>query len=481
MNLHELHDKFAPNTSKILLEFSPGKMESLKTHFHNKNPSTTPDAIEYAVNRYSELLNANDPTGRPVIPDRDGLRDIDMLIAKNGGNGWQELLEIVLDNTLPTRLPESITKIPGGVSLIIDQGGIKVYRTETHAKCIAIRDVIFEIPAFKAVYDDLYDVQKTHHGRHPFGWCVTFPTTQYNTYRTEEGSRSFYFVLDLNRPVTDRWCISVIQPRERYPDNPYITDMKNSNDTPSNNPTTWDFIYGLYPILLNYPKLPYDVMHHTEKANAQLIDVNYVSLPNEKTKKDPYVYRWYMSNRKKAIPIDRFLTLGREYQDFYISSRAYGMYQGNPNNRPDWRNGPLFLKPNSIGDLTLSESIGQLRAANKLGLIRNIVAQYSQNINDYTLEIDSDGLPIVTAQGQLVIVNDPIIIERLPTSRKYIYGKLIKSGRDKFTPFIYHIIKPDIKVSIEPDILTDPADKAVYDEVVKVLQALVLFYLNKLI
>jgi len=481
MNLNELCDKFAPDTSKILLEFSPGKTESLIAHFLAKNPSVTRDTIAYVVNKYSELLNVNDNTGQPVISNTDGLRDIDKLIAKNGGNGWSALLELIYDNAFPTDLPESITKIPGGVSLIIDEGGIKVYRAETHNRCMAIRQVIFEIPAFKAVYDNLLPSQRTSQGKHPFGWCVTFPETHYYSYRREGSgdTRSFYFIIDSNRPVTDPWCISVVQPRSMYPDRPFITDMKNSSTPPSNGITTWDFIYDLYPILRNHPQLPYDEMHPAERSNEALIGKNYIYLPSEKIKKDPYIYRWYMANPNLPLPIDRFLTLSKPYRDSYIKSRAYTAYTGNPNSDSNYNGGRLFTTPSGNRVLSLREVISQLQAKNQQGLIRNIVALYSHNINNYTLEIDSDGLPIVTAIGELAVVNEPIIIERLPTSRKYIYGKLIKSGTDGFTPLIYHILKSNIKVPIDPDTLTDPADKAIYDEMFTVLQVLVLYYLNK--
>lgn len=487
MNLTELYNKYTPDKSEILLEFSPAKTESLVNHFSSKHPEIAPQAIKYIVDRYSTLLTTNDRAGLPVLSGTSGERDIDAIITKDGGDGWSVVFELVSDNTIPTDLPESITQIPSDPVLIIDEGGIKVYRADTYSACEAIRSVIFGLPTFKAVYDALPGAQKNSPGTHPFGWCVTLRAANYSSYRS---TRSFYFVIDTNRPVTDRWCISVIQPIQWVAD-PYITDMKNSNDTPSNGPTTWDFIYNLYPVLrAHQQQFSYNLIHPAEQAQLAFVGVQYYALNQQRAlKSDSYLYRWYTANPNKSLPIQRFLTLGRDYQDNYIASRSPEMFTADPNDRGTGYHHSIFHDDTPTARygrgtmLSLSEVFKLLLDAGKMGAVKRIAALYSQQINEYTLDLDGEGLPILLPPNDKVaVITKPIIIERLPVLRKYIYGEL-QSDR---TPMVYikgnNVGDPqhsNIKRSITAEDLVNPADKKIYDELVKVLHTLKLFYQNK--
>ena len=479
MNLTELCNKYTPGKSEILLEFSPAKTESLVNHFLSKHPEITPEAIKFIVDRYSTLLTTNDRTGQPVLLAANGERDIDGIIAKDNGDGWSVVFELVSDNTIPTGMPESITQIPGNPALIIDEGGIKVYRTDTYSQCAAIRSVIFGLPAFKAVYDALPNEEKNAPGRHPFGWCVTHKTSHYYNYRAV---RSFYFVLDTNRPVTDRWCISVVQPIKNS-NSPMITDMRNSDDDPSNGHTTWNFIYNLYPVLrAHQQQFSYNSIHPAEQAQFAFRGLAYYSLDEERAKRsDSYLYRWYTVNPDRGLPLNRFLTLGREYQDNYLASRLPRMFITDPNNKTNYGEALFMDSVNQLRPLSFSEIFKQLLDAGKVGVVKRIVALYSQQINVHTLDIDAEGLPILLNNAVSVIA-EPIIIERLPGSRKYIYGKLLNDR----TPMIY--IRGDdvgdprhknIKRSVTAEDLVNPDDKKIYDELVYVLHALRLFYKNK--
>lgn len=483
MNLTELYDRYTPDKSEILLEFSPAKTESLVIHFFSKHPEVTPEAIKFIVNRYSTLLTINDRAGQPVLSAASGQRDIDAIITKDGGDGWPVVFELVSDNTIPTDLPTSITQIPDEPVLIVDEGGVKVYRADTHNRCKAIRSVIFSVPVFKSVYEALPDAQKNAAGVHPFGWCVTHDTANYGYYRP---TRSFYFVIDSNRPVTDRWCISVIQPIQ-YSNIPSITDMTNSSSVPSNGYTTWDFIYDLYPVLRAHrQQFQFDPVHPAEKSQMEFRNIEYRDLDRSRAaKSDSYLYRWYTANTGKALPISRFLTLGREYQDKYIESRLPKMFVGDPNGL-GYSRSSLFFETGGHAYISLNEAFKQLLAAGKSGIVKRIAARYSQQINEHVLELNSEGLPILTPGGEVAVIKEPVIIERLPVSRKYIYGKLTSRGAGELTPMVYtfgdnvgDVRHNAIKRSITAEDLTNPADKAVHDELVKILYTLQLFYQNK--
>lgn len=128
---------------------------------------------------------------------------------------------------------------------IYDKNGLEIYKGDDVNKCIS--------------YSPRLDS-----GKKKYGWCVTTPgNTNYDFYRFEERSPTFYFVFDRNKPsepdhspFTDKWHAFVVQVNKNpKQDETYrITSANNDADTKASKweniqkivpPDTWERIKGL--------------------------------------------------------------------------------------------------------------------------------------------------------------------------------------------------------------------------------------------
>jgi len=128
---------------------------------------------------------------------------------------------------------------------VYDKDGIEVYKGDDVNKCISYSQ----------------KVEKT--GRKKYGWCVSqVGNTNYDYYRFEDRSPTFYFVFDRNKssepehsPFQDKWHAFVVQVNKNNQDESYrVTSANNDSDTKAKSwediskivpPETWSKIKGL--------------------------------------------------------------------------------------------------------------------------------------------------------------------------------------------------------------------------------------------
>jgi len=145
-------------------------------------------------------------------------------------------------NTAPT--PEKIEASRklwyGTDELILDKDGLRVYNILDQQTSIR----------FGYYYHKLYKIaigepNKSDKDIQP--WCVTWrpDMNKSNMWGTYRNNRSFYFLIDDNKPSTDQYHISTIQRDTSVASGFRITSMLNNGD----NVKTWEEIVQIYPQL----------------------------------------------------------------------------------------------------------------------------------------------------------------------------------------------------------------------------------------
>lgn len=118
---------------------------------------------------------------------------------------------------------------------VYSKDGIEIYKGDDINKCISYSP----------------KVEKT--GRKKYGWCVSqVGNTNYDFYRFEERSPTFYFVFDRNKssepehsPFEDKWHAFVVQVNKNNQNESYrITSAANDADTKAN---SWEEISKIVP------------------------------------------------------------------------------------------------------------------------------------------------------------------------------------------------------------------------------------------
>ena len=435
MKLNQLYSKYIKSSESLLLEFSPGKTESLVNHFYAKHPEFSIPAIKFIINKYAELLNAKKPNGTYILSQDKGQRDIDAIIAKDG-DGWNTIFELVTDNVPDEKLPKEITLLPEEPTLVIDANGIKVWEASTKKKCDAIRGIIANNPKLAA--DMAQGV-----GRNRYGWCVTFSNrTEYYGYRVGRPqpdpvappARSFYFIYDDNRPVEDVYHMGVIQPYVtphitgyRSPTTLMLTNALNGGDIEMD----VEELLRIYPTLRDHlDKLQYVPEHPREAVIRTFIDKSYEELdPIKREESEPYVQRWFSVNTKKRMPFDKFLKLSQNYQNSFLSTRDPEVYflSRRGQRQTIESSSPFYYSENTPNHyngevMPLRSVIQELLKNNKVNLARNIARVYNRLPNTVLIKVDADNTPILTG-GLVAFTTDPkLILEKLPDAKITIYA-----------------------------------------------------------
>ena len=118
---------------------------------------------------------------------------------------------------------------------VYSKDGIEIYKGDDVNKCISYSPKI----------------EKT--GRKKYGWCVSqVGNTNYDYYRFEDRSPTFYFVFDRNKPSTpehfpfdDKWHAFVVQVNKNNQNESYrVTSAANDSDTRAN---SWEEISKIVP------------------------------------------------------------------------------------------------------------------------------------------------------------------------------------------------------------------------------------------
>ena len=118
---------------------------------------------------------------------------------------------------------------------VYDKDGIEIYKGDDINKCIS------------------YSPKLDTTGRKKYGWCVSqVGNTNYDYYRFEERSPTFYFVFDRNKPSTpehsrfdDKWHAFVVQVNKVQNEESYrITSADNDSDTKAK---SWEDIQKIVP------------------------------------------------------------------------------------------------------------------------------------------------------------------------------------------------------------------------------------------
>ena len=465
MKLHDLYSKYIKSSESLLLEFSPAKTESLVTHFKQKHPDYSDEVVKFVVKRFSELLNSKKPDGTDLLRADRNQRDIDAIIAADNDDGWGVIYDIVYNFTKPSKLPEELTKIPGIPELIIDSNGIKVWKANTKTKCEAIRQLIQTTPGLRESFASLTPNEQNMPGAHRYGWCVTFAgNPHYFGYREGQHGhphRTFYFVYDENRPVTDLYHMSVVQPfltpfvanNISYP--MLVTNVVNGGDLTM----TFAQLEAIYPSLANHRDLIKYIPTHTAEAQEQLLmNKRYEDLdPVKRVESETYLYRWYALNPTRPIPIERFLQLSQDYQNSFIRSRSLSLFYSYNVYSP-------FTSGNRYTNLPLFTALSQIIRAGKTGIARNITGLYNSLPNARIIQVDSNNNPILDFEGAVNIIATPVIVEKLPTSKKVVYA-----SENSIYTYEKNAEGAYTKVAVNKDTL-QAADKKFVEEIEAVLR-----------
>jgi hypothetical protein len=170
---------------------------------------------------------------------------------------------------------------------IYSENGIEIYKGDDINKCISYNPI-----------------EKTK--KRKYGWCVTQPgNTNYDFYRFEERSPTFYFVFDRNKPSTpehapfrDQWHAFVIQINKQ--DNSYIiTGADNRGDIKAK---TWEDISEI---------VPSDTWNKIKNLKKYFIPINLSPIE---------LARKFSSG--KNLSLDEFKELSQEEKILYVQGKA---------------------------------------------------------------------------------------------------------------------------------------------------------------
>lgn len=201
--------------------------QSYVARFMNKKKD-----LKYAVENGTEDERFTKEEVKKFIPARLLANDL-YLDPRN--YRWQGL-EQMLDALFPTQIKvgdegENIAETDA--DKIYSKDGIEVYRTDEVNKCIQ------------------YNPTVTTTNRKKYGWCVAQPgNTNYDYYRFQESSPTFYFIFDRNKtsdpehsPFKDVWHAIALQ--ANADGKSYV--ITNANNAGDNKAASWDDISKIVP------------------------------------------------------------------------------------------------------------------------------------------------------------------------------------------------------------------------------------------
>jgi hypothetical protein len=151
-------------------------------------------------------------------------------------------------------------------------------------------------------------------------WCVTWrpdmgKSNMWGNYRTQ--GRSFYFVIDENKDVTDQYYISTIQRDPGVSSGYRITSMMNNGD----NVKTWDEIVQIYPQLRGEK----DVIKNKPFSQEELTLKDIVGQINERPgnryefkRMERDLKRAYIQNGGALQSSDSWKSMDNELRNLYI-------------------------------------------------------------------------------------------------------------------------------------------------------------------
>jgi len=148
----------------------------------------------------------------------------------------------------PERIEASKQLWTGEKNLIFSEGGLRVYRIENQQ--MSIRYGYY----YHTIYKQALGYSQEHPDTSISPWCVTWrpdmgKSNMWENYRNQR--RTFYFVIDENKNITDEYFMSALQNDPTVSSGFRVTSLKNNGD----NVKTWDEIVRIYPQLNNQKSL----------------------------------------------------------------------------------------------------------------------------------------------------------------------------------------------------------------------------------
>ena len=160
----------------------------------------------------------------------------------------------------PERIEASKKLWTGEDNLIFSEGGLRVYEPKNQQT--SIRYGYY----YHTIYKQAMGYPQDYPDTNISPWCVTWrfddmgKTNQWVSYRSAQ-RRTFYFVIDENKDITNEYFISTIQNDPTVSSGFRITSLKNNGD----NVKTWDDIAQIYPQLKNQKSLFVSVPYKEEE------------------------------------------------------------------------------------------------------------------------------------------------------------------------------------------------------------------------
>lgn len=158
------------------------------------------------------------------------------------GNREQDVFSQNDPKPTPEKIQASKNLWTGNDNLIFEKDGLRVYD---------IKDQIMSIRYgyyMHTVYKTAMGYGEDYSNRDISPWCVTWrpdmnKSNMWGNYRSQ--GRSFYFVIDENKPPRDRYYMSALQRVTDRATGFVLTSLKNDGD----NSMTWEEIEAIYPEL----------------------------------------------------------------------------------------------------------------------------------------------------------------------------------------------------------------------------------------
>jgi hypothetical protein len=160
----------------------------------------------------------------------------------------------------PERIEASKELWTGEDNLIFSEGGLRVYEPKNQQT--SIRYGYY----YHTIYKQALGYPQDYPDTNISPWCVTWrfddmgKTNLWVSYRSAQ-KRTFYFVIDENKNITDEYFMSALQNDPTVSSGFRITSLKNNGDTVK----TWDDIAQIYPQLKNQKSLFVSVPYKEEE------------------------------------------------------------------------------------------------------------------------------------------------------------------------------------------------------------------------
>jgi hypothetical protein len=218
------------------------------------------------------------------------------------------------DDNIDEKLNESLKRWEHPHNQIVNEGNVIVYKIESKNEAIALGSI-------QRYLHEKYS--KIDHRSNP--WCVSRPpksnygSNMYATYREDYGA-AFYFLMDKNKPVTDKYHVVAINVQKQGRGNtikPYtLISRMNGDDTSY----AWSQIVEMYPALNGKEHLfKYFGPTRKEQVDFTLDSItfrkgdsyDFATLP-------PQVQNAYIDSKRYIHEVRSFLTLEQAERKLYI-------------------------------------------------------------------------------------------------------------------------------------------------------------------